>query len=81
MRVLPNLSPARPVRQSRQEIYDNLEEIRTLRNRIAHHEPVFTRNLASDFQRIVDLIELRCKVTAAWMVANQQASAMITRRP
>jgi hypothetical protein len=81
MRVLPNLDPGKPVSQLRQGIYDSLEEIRRLRNRIAHHEPIFTRNLSGDLQRIFALIELRCKVTSTWMMNNQQASAIIARRP
>jgi hypothetical protein len=79
--VLPNLDPAKSIGQARQDIYDSLEEIRKLRNRIAHHEPIFTRNLAGDLQRIVELIELRCKLTASWMMNNQQASELIARRP
>lgn len=80
-RVLPNLDAGKPVGQLRQEIYYRLEEIRTLRNRIAHHEPIFTRNLPQDLQRIVDLIEFRCKVTAGWMMSNQLASKIIGERP
>jgi hypothetical protein len=81
MRILPGLDPAKPVGRLRHEIYDDLEEFRKLRNRIAHHEPIFTRNLLGDLQGIVDLIELRCKATAAWMMRNQQASAIIAERP
>jgi hypothetical protein len=81
MRVLPNLDPAEPIGQLRSEIYNNLEEIRKLRNRIAHHEPIFRRNLPEDLQKIVDLIELRCKVTAFWMLSNQQATEFIAQRP
>lgn len=80
-RVFPNMAPAKPVSQLRVEIYDNLEEIRKLRNRIAHHEPIFARNLPGDLQRIVGLIELRCRITAGWMMCNQQASAIIAQRP
>ena len=80
-RVLPNLAPAKPVGQLRREIYDSLEEIRKLRNRIAHHEPIFARNLSGDLQRIVDLVEVRCKVTARWMMSNQQASTIIAQHP
>ena len=80
-RVFPNLDSTRTVGELRQDIYEDLEEIRKLRNRIAHHEPVFRRNLAGDLQGIVDLIELRCKVTANWMLSNQQASAIIAQRP
>ena len=79
--VLPNQDPARSVGKLRKAIYDDLEEIRTLRNRIAHHEPIFRRDLSNDLQGIVSLIELRCKITAAWMMENQQASNIIAKRP
>lgn len=75
--VLPNLTPTKTVAQLRQEIYDDLEQIRILRNRVAHHEPVFARNLQDDLQEIVALIEYRAKETANWMMANQQASAIL----
>jgi len=81
MLVLPNLDPSEPVDVLRQDIYNELEQIRALRNRIAHHEPIFSRNLTDDFQRIVNLVEFRCKETADWMVRNQQASAFINARP
>jgi len=79
--ALPNLDPAKSVSALRLQIYNELEQIRTLRNRIAHHEPIFARNLADDFQKITDLIALRCAVTADWMVNNQHALALITTRP
>jgi len=75
--VLPNLAPTKTVAQTRQGVYDDLEQIRALRNRIAHHEPVFARNLQDDLRRIVALIEYRAKETANWMMANQQATAIM----
>jgi len=75
--VFPNMPATKAVAQLRQEVYDDLEQIRTLRNRIAHHEPVFARNLQDDLQKIVALIEYRAKETAKWMMANQQASAIL----
>ncbi len=80
-RILPNLDSTKSVSAVRQEIYADLEQIRKLRNRIAHHEPIFTRGLTNDLQRIVNLIEFRCKVTTRWMMDNQQASAIIKARP
>lgn len=76
--VLPNLAPAKTVAQLRQEVYNDLEQIRALRNRIAHHEPVFARNLQDGLKRIVTLIWYRAKETANWMMANQQASAIMS---
>jgi hypothetical protein len=81
IQVFPNLCHSTPVRQLRQEIYHELEQIRTLRNRIAHHEPIFARNLTADFQNIANLVEFRCKLTSEWMVNNQQALAIINARP
>ena len=81
VRVFPGLDSTRTISDLRKEIYDELEHIRTLRNRIAHHEPIFKRNLTDDLDRIVALVEFRCKVTASWMLVNQQASALLAARP
>ena len=79
--VLPQLEPSEKVATLRQGIYEDLEHIRKLRNRIAHHEPIFTRNLSDDFERILKLIEARCRVTADWMLSNQQAVTFISAKP
>lgn len=80
-RVLPNLDPAKPVATLRQAIYGDLERVRLLRNRIAHHEPIFARALADDYQTILRLVTYRCTVTAAWMDSNQTATAIIAAKP
>ena len=69
------------VGHARALIYKELEQLRKLRNRIAHHEPIFRRNLADDFQKVNDLIAFRCPFTAAWMRQNQQAQALIAAKP
>lgn len=65
--VLPNLDPTKTVAQLRQEIYTDLEHVRLLRNRIAHHEPIFRRNLRDDLDKVAALVRCRCKLTADWM--------------
>jgi hypothetical protein len=77
-RIFPAHDPSESVVSLRNAIYADLEAIRKLRNRIAHHEPIFTRNLREDFERIVKLVELRSPLVASWMVANQNASRLIT---
>jgi hypothetical protein len=79
--VLPHADPLMSDAQVRALVYAELEQLRKLRNRIAHHEPIFKRNLADDFQKIHDLISIRCPITAAWMVQNQQAQVMIAIKP
>lgn len=73
-RVLPNLDTDKPVDALRLEIYAALEHVRFLRNRIAHHEPIFRRNLADDLDKITALIQFRCQITAAWMMTNQRVT-------
>ena len=80
-RVMPNLDPAKPVATLRHAIYGDLERVRLLRNRIAHHEPIFARALADDYQTIVALVTYRCAVTAAWLDSNQTATAIIAAKP
>lgn len=80
-RVMPNLEPAKPVADLRLSIYGELESVRLLRNRIAHHEPIFARALVSDYQTILALVTYRCATTAAWMDKNQTATAIIAAKP
>lgn len=42
-----------PVRRTR--LHAELDELRRLRNRIAHHEPVHGRDLEADHQRVLDV--------------------------
>lgn len=80
-RVMPNLDPAQSVAALRQAIYSDLEQLRMLRNRIAHHEPIFSRNLHDDYQKIFQLVAYRCAVTATWLDVNQQATVVIASQP
>lgn len=79
--IMPLLDPAKKISELRALIYAELDELRKLRNRIAHHEPIFLRNLADDIQKIRALIALRCPITSAWMMHNQHATTLMDSRP
>jgi hypothetical protein len=79
--VMPHLDAAVAIPHLRGMIYKELDQLRKLRNRIAHHEPIFTRNLVDDLQRIRALIALRCPVTSVWMMNNQHAMTLIGAKP
>ena len=81
LRVMPNLDSTKNVAVLRGVIQQDLESLRRLRNRIAHHEPVFTRNLSGDYQKIYSLVACRCLVTAKWLSINQQATEVILEKP
>ena len=52
---------------SRKAAFGQLDRLRTLRNRIAHHEPIFFRNLHADYDRIGRLLKMMSPETARWM--------------
>lgn len=79
--VMPHLNSAWNTQAARGKVNKDLNQIRALRNRIAHHEPIIKRNLTDDFQLIKDLIGFRCRVTAAWMVQHQQAQPFFGIKP
>lgn len=65
----------------RSEIYNDLEKIRRLRNRIAHHEPIFRRDLNKDYEAIIKLIGYRCCDTAQWLCSNQNVVSLLNDKP
>lgn len=68
-------------RELRGRIYTDLDSIRKLRNRVAHHEPIFSRNLTDDLTRLLELVELRCTDTAGWLRAMEEVSTLLPQRP
>ena len=69
------------VAMARAKAYNDLRIIRILRNRIAHHEPIFARNPAADYAIVRELIEWRSPTAAAWVDRKQTVLRLIPRRP
>jgi hypothetical protein len=80
-KAFPELQSQQTVQQSRRQIFENLEQIRRLRNRVAHHEPILGRDLMKDYERIRSMISIRCPLTAQWMTEHQEAVRLIHSRP
>lgn len=74
-------SPTHDPRLLRSEIRESIERIRTLRNRIAHHEPVFTRDLTEDLAVMLNLISYRSEATGGWVKSLEEASFLISTLP
>jgi len=75
--IFENLPNDKDTRTLIKEIQNDLDKIRKLRNRIAHHEPIFNRDLESEFKIIERLISLRCDRTKVWMMSNQKVLSYI----
>jgi len=65
----------------RLRIYQDLEAIRSLRNRVAHHEPIFARALDDDLAKMVDLVAIRSGHAGSWVRRLEDVSALIQARP
>lgn len=82
-RFFPGLPSKRPVTERRNFMHQDMERIGKLRNRIAHHEPIFTRNLERDLFLINRLVSNRCRHTAGWMKGLHEGDVkqLINSRP
>lgn len=80
-RVLPHTDPNQSVAQTRKNIFDALDTIRHLRNRIAHHEPIFHRALDADWHMIGQLIAWRSPHTFRWLEQHQEITRWLAARP
>ena len=79
--VFPGYDTTLSINDARAACRDDLEHVRLFRNRIAHHEPVFTRDLQGDLKRISRLVRWRNPVAAAWLTKIETATPLIERQP
>ena len=77
----PGSPSGQPVSIRREELRRELERIRTFRNRVAHHEPIFTRNLENDLQRIIKIIEWRNPTASHWLQSIETVTEWLGKRP
>jgi hypothetical protein len=66
---------------NRRETHDQLDRLRTLRNRIAHHEHLLNRNLQADLARIDTVLESVNPEVATWVRRLSVATDAISKRP
>ena len=77
----PGLDQASSVATNRSHLHENVKTIRALRNRIAHHEPIFMRDLIAEYEMMIDVIRCRCPQTAQWVERTQRVVDLIAARP
>jgi hypothetical protein len=73
--------PRHPNPFTRQLTYECVDRIRNLRNRIAHHEPIFERTLPNDYDAILALVDWICNDTAGWIQRNSRFHQVWANRP
>jgi hypothetical protein len=65
----------------RKDAHSALDEIRFLRNRIAHHEPILQRRLREEHGIILTVIQWFCATTAGWVAHHSRFDEVYTARP
>jgi hypothetical protein len=75
-RAFPELTP-----QRRTTVYEPLDQLHTLRNRIAHHEPIHTRDLRADMLSIYRILNWISPDVRAWAVNLSRIKMTIAQRP
>ena len=79
--VFPHLPAGWTVQQSRFHIRQELDKLRRLRNRIAHHEPLWTINASALLLDVQRLISYRCADTATWVGQTNDIRELLASRP
>jgi hypothetical protein len=66
---------------SRKAVHQPLDQLRLLRNRIAHHEPIFQRPLLDEHQRILEVVSWISPEMASWIAHHSTVPGIIAARP
>lgn len=81
--ALQNAFPLYPDGSStpRVEIEDRMQRIHVLRNRIAHHEPIFRRNVGHDYADMLTLVGWVSREASDWIEELSRVPALQAQRP
>lgn len=79
--VFPGHDTTKSIAENRAQIYNDIEQVRRLRNRIAHHEPIYNRLLNDDKSAVCRLISLRCPNTELWLDGIQNVTDYLNCQP
>jgi hypothetical protein len=68
-------------RGPRRPLHQRLVNMRLLRNRIAHHEPIHYRHLAADYERMLTILGWISAGFAAWVAVRSRVPALLATKP
>lgn len=75
-RAFPHMKPAR-----RETVYQRVDDLHSLRNRVAHHEPIHHHNLARSHHDMLQLVSWINPDMAAWLEGISRVTDVIAQRP
>jgi hypothetical protein len=78
--LVPHTTRIFPAKLPRKMLHDRLAEIKTLRNRIAHHETLIKRNSQTDYANLLETIGWISPTIRRW-VEHQSNFQVVYGRP
>lgn len=73
--------PGAPPQVTRAVVHDRAEEIRRLRNRIAHHEPLLNHDLLGAYQRAASMVRWVSPMLSQWAAIHWPVNRELLKRP
>jgi len=64
---------------ARRQLHKQLNRLRRLRNRVAHHEPILSRDLQADYEAIKWVLGMLSPETAAWVEHHSRVREELAR--
>ena len=68
-------------RPNSKALHGDLDKLRTLRNRIAHHEPIFQRRLLEDYERIKRVLGVLSPELLSWTTFHDRVADVLAEGP
>src|SRR5438309_9634692 len=73
--------PNRPKGTRRGSIAPAIKRLKNLRNRVAHHEPIFHLPLVQEHKDVTEISWWICPVTSAWVARHSRFNDVWTNQP
>ena len=69
------------LQKERENLHKRLDGIKDLRNRIAHHEPIFHQNLEGNMANIIEILGWICPITRDWVKEHNRFDEVMKNCP
>ena len=66
---------------NRKNLHNQLDRLRTLRNRVVHHEPIMQRDLRTDHEKILWILKMLSPETASWVAHHSRVTEVLKTKP
>lgn len=73
--------PNKPDNIDRKKLYDRLDAIRTFRNRLAHHKPIFDRKPKSEYSNLLEVVCWVCRDMRWFITTLSRVDQTIALKP